>query len=102
LWVWLSLAGYTVEYRDVSGYTVEKKRKGQGNWQKASASPTPDNRFTVPGLQEGSVWEFRVVAVNDAGEGKPSKTTAPHTVRDPVCKFVYSLSCGGFTISFCF
>ena len=31
--------------------------------------------------------EFRVMAVNDGGPGKPSKTTPPHTVRDQICKY---------------
>lgn len=37
-------------------------------------------------LREGQVVEFRVKAVNDGGEGKPSKPTAPHEVRDAICK----------------
>ena len=79
---------------DVSGYTVEKKpTKGRQGWTKANAYPVTDTEFHVAGLTEGSEWEFRVRAVNEAGPGEPSKTTAPHTVRDPICKFhaVYTL-----------
>lgn len=81
------LSGYTIEYKPVSGYTVEKKARGRGKWQAANAFPVDATNFAVTGLNEGSVYEFRVVAVNDAGPGKPSKCTEPHTARDPVCEY---------------
>ena len=37
-------------------------------------------------LKEGTEVEFRVMAINDGGAGKPSKATPKHTVRDPICK----------------
>jgi len=64
---------------------VTKGRPGT-NWTPVNSSPVTGNAFTVPNLPENSEWEFRVVAVNDAGPGKPSKSTGPHKVRDPVCK----------------
>ena len=39
------------------------------------------------GLKENQVVEFRVSAVNQGGNGKPSKPTKPHTVKDPICKY---------------
>ena len=33
-------------------------------------------------LQENSVWEFRVKAVNSAGPGEPSQPTEPVTVQE--------------------
>ena len=83
----VSVSGYTVEYKDVSGYEVQKKARGRGDWQKANAFPTEGSEYCVTGLPEGTVYEFRVCAVNDAGPGKPSKVTDPHKVRDPVCKY---------------
>jgi len=65
---------------------VTKGRPATGPWTAVNAAPVSGNTFTVPNLAENSEWEFRVVAVNDAGPGKPSKTTGPHKVRDPVCK----------------
>ena len=46
-----------------------------------------DTKFTVMGLKENQVVEFRVSAVNQGGNGKPSKPTKPHTVKDPICKY---------------
>lgn len=69
------------------GYIIEKMpAKGHGNWTPVNITPVKETTFKVPNLIEDSEWEFRVVAVNDAGPGKPSKTTGPHKVRDPVCK----------------
>ena len=56
-----------------------------------TALPVNGTSFTVPNLVEGSEWEFRVAAVNDAGPGKYSKSTGPHKVRDPVCKYSFAL-----------
>jgi len=68
------------------------KGRPTGNWMPVNSSPVTGKEFTVPNLPENSEWEFRVVAVNDAGPGKPSKTTGPHKVRDPVCKYFDSPS----------
>ena len=73
--------------RPRTGYQVEKSPvKGRGGWTPVNAVPVDALTYTVPGLVQDSEWEFRVVAVNEAGPGKPSKSTGPHKVRDPVCK----------------
>ena len=73
------------------GYQIEKMPvNGRGGWTAVNATPVSGTTFTVPNLIEGSEWEFRVVAINDAGPGKPSKTTGPHRVRDPICKLFVS------------
>lgn len=69
------------------GYIIEKKEKGK-EWTKASSFPVPETTYSVIKLTEGSEYEFRVMAVNDGGPGKPSKATPKHIVRDPVCEFI--------------
>ena len=57
------------------------------DWQPVNADkPATSPNFTVNNLPEGSEYEFRVLAVNDAGPGKPSKPTPTHKVRDPIGK----------------
>ncbi|CAG5133824.1 unnamed protein product, partial [Candidula unifasciata] len=67
----------------IKGYIIEKKEKGK-EWTKASTFPVPEMTYCVTTLKEGSEYEFRVMAVNDGGPGKPSKATPKHIVRDPV------------------
>ncbi|CAL1540886.1 unnamed protein product, partial [Lymnaea stagnalis] len=67
----------------IKGYLIEKKEKGK-DWTKASVFPVPETTFSVLKLNEGSEYEFRVMAVNDGGPGKPSKATPKHIVRDPI------------------
>ncbi|VEL23660.1 unnamed protein product [Protopolystoma xenopodis] len=65
-----------------TGYQVEK-RTPKGKWTKATASLVPGTTVSITGLEEGSDYEFRVMGVNDAGLGDPSKTTPPQTIKDP-------------------
>ena len=60
--------------RPVTGYHVEKRDRG-GMWIRVNQYPATNTNYTVPGLTEGNRYEFRVVAVNDAGPGKASRPT---------------------------
>jgi predicted phage tail protein len=56
----------------ITGYIIEKRKKGTHKWQKAKTLLTPDTNATVPDLEEGEEYEFRVMAVNKAGPSEPS------------------------------
>lgn len=43
-----------------------------------------DCGYTVSGLPEGSDYEFRVRAVNQAGEGEPSGTTGLIKIKEKI------------------
>ena len=58
--------------KPVTGYYIEKRDRS-GEWTRVNAYPTPNLSMTVQGLHEGMKYDFRVVAVNEAGPGKPSK-----------------------------
>ncbi|KAJ9594581.1 hypothetical protein L9F63_027435 [Diploptera punctata] len=66
--------------KPITGYYIEKRERG-GEWIKVNNYPTPNTSFTVQDLREGSRYEFRVIAVNEAGPGKPSKPTEPITAE---------------------
>ncbi|XP_047102318.1 twitchin isoform X3 [Schistocerca piceifrons] len=66
--------------KPVTGYYVEKRERG-GEWIKVNNYPTPNTSYTVQDLREGNRYEFRVVALNEAGPGKPSKPTEPLTAQ---------------------
>merc|ERR1712059_133957 len=70
--------------RPISHYIIQKKDKF-GGW--FDALITDDQNCTatidelearVPGLSEGKWYQFRVIAVNKAGESDPSPETKPH------------------------
>lgn len=71
--------------KPITGYYVEKRERG-GEWMKVNNYPTPNTQYTVQDLREGNKYEFRVVAVNEAGPGKPSKPTEPITAQHQRCK----------------
>ena len=56
----------------ITGYIIEKRKKGTHKWAKAKELKTPDTSATVPDLEEGEEYEFRVIAVNKAGPSEPS------------------------------
>lgn len=62
--------------KPITGYIVEKRERG-GEWIKVNNYPTPNTSYTVQDLREGNRYEFRVIAQNEAGLGKPSKPTEP-------------------------
>ncbi|XP_037071181.1 LOW QUALITY PROTEIN: twitchin-like [Pollicipes pollicipes] len=62
----------------VSGYLVERRDRG-GEWIKCNTYLVPTTSHTVSHLSEGSRYEFRVLAVNDAGPGQPSRPSEPVT-----------------------
>lgn len=66
----------------IEGYVVEVKRK-DGDWTAATPLPVKDTAFTVPHLREGEEYQFRVVAVNEAGPGTPSASTGPVVAEKP-------------------
>lgn len=60
--------------KPITGYIVERRERGAtADWQRASAYATPNLSFTVQDLRENGRYEFRVLAVNEAGPGEPSR-----------------------------
>lgn len=66
----------------VTGYMVERKPVDSTRWTKINKKPVIDTLYTVTDLIEGTKYEFRVSAENDAGIGKPSLSTAPILAKD--------------------
>lgn len=57
----------------ITGYIVQKKEKGSPYWVNAVHVPPNQTSATVPDLTEGQEYEFRVIAVNAAGQSEPSE-----------------------------
>ena len=64
-----------------TAYIIQKKSKG-GNWEPCKEVPGNETNCTVPNLKEKDEVQFRVIAVNEAGEGEPSRPTSMNTVEE--------------------
>ncbi|XP_045900459.1 myomesin-3 [Micropterus dolomieu] len=68
----------------VEGYYVERYDVGQGEWVRCNVHIQKMCHYPVFGLKEGTLYQFRVRAVNRAGSGRPSKATEPVLTTDPL------------------
>ncbi len=64
--------------REIIGYYIERREIGF-EWTRVNSYPCPTLTYTCPGLRDGGRYEFRIIAVNDAGPGAPSKPSEPVT-----------------------
>lgn len=69
---------------EVLGYHVERKERSSIMWHKISKGIVKGNLFKSTGLEDGVAYEFRVMAENMAGIGKPSKASEAILALDPV------------------
>ncbi|KAL3101403.1 hypothetical protein niasHT_025385 [Heterodera trifolii] len=68
----------------LEAYVVEKKDATTGKWVEAIRVSADQTKATVRSLREGEQYQFRVKAINKAGEGEPSDPTEPKTAKPRV------------------
>nr|XP_060511606.1 myomesin-2 [Panthera onca] len=56
----------------ILGYYIDKREAQHKNWHEVNSSPVKERILTVDGLTEGSLYEFKIAAVNLAGIGQSS------------------------------
>ena len=67
----------------IEEYVVEMRDKFSPQWKPVKTVPASQApQASVDGLQEGEVYEFRVVAKNKAGKGQPSDPSDAVTAKD--------------------
>lgn len=57
---------------EVTSYVLEARMVGKDKFLRLTKEKLMNRRFTYDGLREGEAYEFRVSAVNEIGQGKPS------------------------------
>lgn len=76
---------------DHLGYIIEKKPTDSDFWQKVSSVPCLDTSYLVGDLMENSDMEFRVTALNAAGQGEPSGASSPVKVKEKIGTSLFKL-----------
>lgn len=68
---------------EVTQYVLESRTIGRDNFVRVGGeTKLMERTFSLAGLKEGSSHEFRVSAVNQVGQGKPSFATKPVQCKD--------------------
>lgn len=74
-------------------YLVERRERKSARWVKVNRDGAYlDTTLKVSGLTEGNIYQFRVTAINKAGESEASEVSLYVVCREPTCKssfFVY-------------
>lgn len=76
----------------ITGYIIEMKEKPSTNWQEATVTESPQPKGRVTGLKKGSIYQFRVRAVNKAGPSEPSDPTKPHVAKARFREYLLPIS----------
>lgn len=71
---------------EISGYYLEKRDKKSLSWFRVVKETIRDTRQKVTGLTENSEYQFRVSAVNSAGQGPFSEASDFFKAADPIGK----------------
>lgn len=75
----------------ITEYIVQKKEKGSPYWVNAIHVPPNQTNTTVPDLTEGQEYEFRVIAVNAAGQSEPSEPSDLVTAKPRYREYNFTL-----------
>ncbi|XP_067934437.1 twitchin-like [Watersipora subatra] len=67
----------------ITGYIVERREPKAEKWTRVNYTPVMALQYNIANLIEDFTYEFRVLAVNEAGEGKPSAISSRVVVKDP-------------------
>lgn len=75
---------------EIKDYLVDKRERKSLRWTRVNRDYTIyDTRLKVTGLMEGSQYQFRVTAVNAAGNSEPSEASQYMLCKEPTCKLLY-------------
>jgi len=69
---------------EIKGYYIERLPGYSSRFVKVNHDPINNTQQAYNYLMEGTEYEYRVRAENDAGISKPSETTGVFVARDPV------------------
>ncbi|CAH1802732.1 unnamed protein product [Owenia fusiformis] len=68
---------------EITGFYIERRQPFSTRWVKVNKQPIRANHYKIGDLVEEQEYDFRVVAENAAGLGKPSDSTGTFKARRP-------------------
>ena len=71
---------------EIFNYVVEYRPEGSMRWKRATEDVVPSTVYTVKGLEQNCIYDFRVSAENKAGVGPPSEGAYAIKTEDRICK----------------
>jgi len=60
-------------------------------WERAGETINEQPQGIVNGLVEGNEYQFRVIAVNKAGQSEPSRPCASFIAKPRYCKYIHNI-----------
>ena len=86
--------GITIDWQEplsdggapITGYVVERRQGYSSRFIRVSKGPVYDLYYKDTAVYDGSEYEYRVLAENEAGQSPPSKPIGPVTAKDPFGK----------------
>lgn len=69
----------------IEGYIIEFKKTGTEDWIQG-AEDVPTTEFCLRGLMANQEYQFRVKAVNVAGQSEPSEPSDPIVIKERLCE----------------
>ena len=76
----------------ITGYIIEKKDKYTSLWEKALETNTPKPQALITGLIEGNEYQFRVIAINKAGQSEPGECSKTFLAKPRFCTSIYTFN----------
>ena len=76
---------------EVFNYVIEYRAEGAFKWRRATEDTIASTSYTLKGLEENTVYEFRVSAENKAGVGPSSDNSMSIKVEEKICKCVVKI-----------
>jgi len=70
----------------ITSYIVEARAEGAFKWKRVTEDTIPSTTYTVKGLQEKTLYDFRVSAENRAGVGPASEGAMAVKVEEKICE----------------
>jgi len=67
----------------LTGFILERRQIGANLWTRVNFTPIMATEYNIHNLIEDMSYEFRVIACNMSGEGKPSENSQKILIKDP-------------------